>query len=150
MKLWMAALVALVPMQQADEALKKETVYNSLLRFALPRLPYGAHCDVVEREGKVVCFLSMTFDLETSRCAGLKSALDKVAKDGKLDPADAGKALWPPILESELAGEYARLQKSLGVKAGELSFGGCIEFRWSRSDYCLSRLGAKEWAFVMH
>ncbi len=151
MKLWIVALVALVPMQQADEALKKETVYNSLMRFAMPRLPYGAHCDVIEREGKVTCFLSLPMDLDSARCASLKAVIDKGAKDGKIDAAAAGKALWPPIIESEIAGEYARLQKAIGVKGGELAFGGCIEFQWNKTDYCLLSKGStKEWAFVSH
>ena len=74
MKLWMVALVVLVPVQQADEALKKETAYNSLQRFALPRLPFGAHCDVTESAGSPVCFLSWKVDLDDATCAPLKAA----------------------------------------------------------------------------
>ncbi len=158
MKLWMAAVVALVPVQQADEALKKETAYNSLQRFALPRLPFGAHCDVTEAAGSPVCFLSWRYDLDDPMCAPLKAAIEKGVKEAGIAATDsaalapiAAKALWHPLIEGELSGEYARLQKALGVKLADLRFGGCINFRWNRADYCLMTKGStKEWGFVSH
>jgi hypothetical protein len=157
----LAFVVLLVPAQSSpEEALKRETVYNSLHRQLLPMCPFGAIVDVSESKDNVSCFFSWNYDLDTPPCATLKAKLlaelksagvDLAKPDGKVYAQVAAKMLWNEIYEKEAAGKYAALQKRLGVTTPALRIGAAISFRLGDDTRCLTTMGStKEWCFVSH
>ena len=157
----LAFVVLLVPAQASpEEALKRETLYNSLHRQLLPMCPFGAIVDVSESKDGVTCFFSWNVDLEQPAGAGLKAKLlaelksagvDLAKPDFKAYAQTAAKVLWNEIYEKEAAAKYAGLQKRLGVTTPALRIGASISFRLGDDTRCLTTMGStREWVFVAH
>ncbi len=158
----LALFALLVPAPQAspEEALKRETLYNSLHRQLLPMCPFGAIVDVSESKDNVTCFFSWHYDLEQPALASLKAKLlaelksagvDLAKPDFKAYAQTAAKVLWNEIYEKEAAAKYAALQKRLGVTAPALRIGASISFRLGDDSRCLTTTGStREWVFVAH
>lgn len=154
------ALLVPAPQPSPEEALKRETLYNSLHRQLLPMCPFGAIVDVNESKDAVTCFLSWNYDLEEPACASLKTKLLAALKADGIDLAKpdltayartAAKVLWNEIYETEATAKYAALQKRLGITAPALRIGASVSFRLGDDARCLTTMGStKEWGFVTH